>query len=229
MKFILFLMWFVFLSGCSATNVHLYARYLSDAQKQEIVQILEKEQLNVSVNQLEFPKKVTETSLVYSPFILQRSTVPKIEMLMYNSEWPISRIEALVAGEHWFKKNSIGLFIVPEGVTPHDGKSNVDVANTYTSEHCSKSIDLILNLDGTYRFSEEIGNESYNFGQSGKWRMRTFPYVEMQPENKGRWLYFEVLKEAIQDKVSMVNTVTLQPLEPYEGFENCKFVFGERY
>ncbi|MFD2167817.1 hypothetical protein ACFSJY_16305 [Thalassotalea euphylliae] len=215
-------------SACSSPTVHLYAKYLDDETEKQVVQQLEEQEFHVEVNRLNYPEMVNQSSIIYSPFVSQKDTVHALEAFMNSQHWTIGYVSALKEGNHWFQKDTIGLFLVPENVQPHSGKNMEDLALTYKSQHCASDINLSLARDGRYRFSKAVKNDKYSYGTQGHWRMRSYPYVELKPLNKGRWLYFEVAQSVSQDQLGEAKLYTLKPLEGYAGIEGCTFEYGER-
>jgi len=90
----------LFLSGCSQTTVHLYSRYLSDAQIKEINKELVEADFTVKVNQLTFPASITQSSLTYSPIINDRNAVNKVINAMSNIAWDIHHTSMLFTDNH---------------------------------------------------------------------------------------------------------------------------------
>lgn len=225
-------LWFalmaLIIAGCSSPTVHLYGRYLTEEQQLNVTNMLLQHSLKVSVNQHQFPASISDTTIVYSPFISDPETIPLLTTELATLNWQITRASALKEGNHWFQKDSIGLFLVPDGINPHAGTTMRDMANLYQGEHCQQLLTLHLALDGSYTFSKEVKSEGYSYGTSGKWRMRAYPFIEMRPENGGRWLYFEAKQESTRDQISQLNLMKLVPLEEYANLAGCQFVYGQR-
>jgi len=218
----------MFLQGCSTPTVHLYAKYINEAEQKELVGYLEEKNFVVEINQLTFPEMINSSAIIYSPFLSDIEKVHELESVVSEKQWPINYVSALKEGNHWFKKNTIGLFIVPKEVNPHSGKNMQDLALKYQSKSCDSEVFLTLNREGSYEFSREVKDTKYNYGKFGHWRMRSFPYLELKPLNKDRWLYFEVKQTEIEDKLSLVNIYTLKPMENYSALHGCEFEYGKR-
>ena len=232
-------------AGCSTPTVHLYGRYLTEEQQTKVIEQLqgnlEGDAFNISVNQHQFPESINDTTIIYSPFVSDPEIVQLLASELSNLDWQVTRTSALKEGNHWFQKNSIGVFLVPKGVNPHAGTSMRDMANLYRiefdksqdlqhdeSDQCHSSLTLNLNINGRYAFSEEVKNENYSYGTNGQWRMRAYPFIEMRPDTGGRWLYFEAQRESRNDQISQLNVTTLTPVEDYANLAGCQFVYGQR-
>ncbi|WP_448212729.1 hypothetical protein [Colwellia sp. MEBiC06753] len=245
------------LNGCSTTTVHLYGKYLTNEQQQQVITLLANEDVVVEVNHLDFPELIHSSAIIYSPFVANPNVVSNVKTAL-EPNWPINYISALKEGHHWFQQDTLGLFLVPEGVNPHSGQNLADLSLRYLSkksfsenslsknglsesgysennlandnpdEHCQSQLSLDLQRDGRYQFSDEIKDQSYSFGRLGYWRIRAYPYIELKPKNNGRWLYFEVEQLTETDQLGEVKLVKLVPMESYPGLGNCQFIFGER-
>ena len=106
--------------SCSQTTVHLYSRYLSDPQIEAISKELVAADFSVKPNQLEFPQSVTQSSLTYSPLINNRNAVNRVIYTMKGVGWDIENTSMLFIDNHWYKKNSVALMLVPSGVKPQE-------------------------------------------------------------------------------------------------------------
>ncbi|NMP31968.1 hypothetical protein HII17_10350 [Thalassotalea sp. M1531] len=217
-----------FVGACSSPTVHIYGRYMSNEQTQSLVNQLVSRSIDVEINHHSFPQTINNTAIVYSPFVTKPEVVHQLEDILMAQHWPVSNVSALVEDNHWFQKNSIGVFIVPEGINPHAGTSIVDIANNYHSDNCSNDINLSLHRDGSYTFSREVKSYNYSYGTHGFWRIRSYPYIEMKPMNADRWLYFEVSKQKVNDRLGSALVYRLLPVEEYAAIRGCDFIFGER-
>ena len=216
------------ITGCSTPTVHLYGRYLTDEQVASVTQRLNEQWINVEVNQHQFPASIGRSAIIYSPFISEPQLINQLEQELTLLDWAIEQTSALKEWNHWFQKNSVGLFLVPDGVKPHSGTSVADMANLYQSEGCPLRLSLTLSSNGRYSFSEEVKSTNYSYGYHGDWRMRAYPYIEMRPDKGGRWLYFEAQQATSTDQVSALKLVHLVPMENYANLAGCQFTYGQR-
>ena len=133
MKFLSVIILSITLVACSSTEVHLYTRYLSDTEIARISSKLDKSNFKVVTNTLAFPEKINQSTLLYSPFIKGEKTLDILINSLSDLGWAIPNVEALVVGNHWYSKDSVGLFLLPEGVKQKDKIANQDLVNDYES------------------------------------------------------------------------------------------------
>jgi len=221
-------MFIMLLSACSSTTVHIYGKYLTKKQKEGVISIVEQQGLTAEVNQLDFPDSVSHTSIVYSPMLADVESVEGLISSLSTSQWPIVSSGALFSGNHWFKKDTIGLFVVPDGVKPHSGKSMQEIADTYRGENCTSQLNLVLENNGRFRFNHENGEKVDQGFASGSWQIRSYPYIELKSDKDHWWFYFTISKSVNTDVVGAIDITTLTSANKYSVLENCQFQRGTR-
>jgi hypothetical protein len=228
MKFLSMMLLSITLLSCSSTDVHLYTRYLSDTEIEKISSKLKESNFSVVVNTLPFPETISQSTLLYSPFIQGDKTLDLLIKSLANIDWDISNVESLVSGNHWYSKNSVGLFLLPEGIKQKDRIAIQDLANNYESRNCDTLVSLNLNKNNTYRlsFTNKINERTDHL--KGTWKIRSYPYIELTSSNQRWWFYFEIEQKVETDKVSKINIIELKPIDRYSFFPNCSFVNGIR-
>ena len=228
MKFLSVILLSITLLACSSTEVHLYTRYLSDTEIEKIISKLEESNFKVVTNTLAFPETINQSTLLYSPFIKGDKTLDLLINSLTNIDWTIPNVEALVSGNHWYSKNSVGLFLLPDGVKQKDRIAIQDLANNYESRNCDTLVNLHLNRNNTYRlsFTNKINERTDHL--QGSWKIRSYPYIELTSTNERWWFYFEIEQKVESDKVSKINIIELKPVDRYSFFPNCSFVNGIR-
>lgn len=228
MKFLSVLILSIALMACSSTEVHLYTRYLSDTEIEKISSELDKVNFKVINNTLAFPEKINQSTLLYSPFIKGEKTLELLIKSLSDIGWVIPNVEALVSGNHWYSKDSVGLFLLPEGVKQNDKIANQDLVNNYESRNCNTNVNIRLNKNNTYQlsFTNKVGKRTDHL--KGIWRVRSYPYIELASYNERWWFYFEIEQKVETDKVSKIQIVELKPVESYSFFPNCTFANGVR-
>ena len=224
-KFALLLALATLITGCAqAPKVHVYARYLNDDQIQTLSQQLRDADFQVEVNSHRFPDAIQGSSIVYSPLLRDPNQAERLRQLVEILGWEVDTIQPFSSGNHWFKKNNLGLFLVPDSVT-NVGKSARDIASRYKSHECEQRQILELIVDGHYRLTDLSNGELIGEGQ---WRMRQYPYVELT-SSYGYWSHYFVIAESLeQDQVSEINMTTLSPVQRYPDFTSCQFAIGVR-
>ncbi len=132
---IIIVIWLI--SACSTTKVHLYTRYLSEAETNEVTKNLQRLGFDVIPNTLMFPKTVEQSTLLYSPFVEGEDTVDNLIASMQESGWFIANIQAISAGNHYYTNNSLGLLLLPEGAKRDEQVHRQDMLNDYLSKDCN--------------------------------------------------------------------------------------------
>lgn len=216
------------LQGCSSTNVYLYKRYLSDKEAASISQKLEAAGYQVETNDFRFPDAIQSTTVVYSPMLQSEKSLNTAISLLADIGWETVDILPLFKGNHWYSKNSLGLFLLPEGVKQNDRVASQDLANSYQVRGCDTSVTLHLNRDNTYQMSFANQHQEKTDHLEGIWKLRSYPYLELTSHNKRWWFYFKIEQKVEVDKVSAINILELKPQDNYPFFANCSFVYGLR-
>ncbi len=216
------------LSGCSHTTVHLYSRYLTEQQVEQISQSLQAQDYVVKTNQLAFPDSVTQSSLIYSPFMQDIEAVNNLISLLNNQEWPIHHSSMLFADNHWYKENSIALMLLPEGVDPQQNNQNQDWAKEFKSEHCQTDMSISLAVSGQYKIIDANNKLIKNERAQGQWDISQFPYVTFNAAELEWPFYFEAKTYKKQDLIGEVQIYELAPMSNYSFLNNCTFMFGQR-
>ncbi|WP_339721797.1 hypothetical protein [uncultured Paraglaciecola sp.] len=105
--------------------MHLYSRYLSKADIEKINKELVEADFRVSINVLDYPKSITQSSLTNSLVIKDQNAVNKIINKLSDLGWEIHHTSMLFIDNHWYKENSIDLMLLPPGVTPQANGTSV--------------------------------------------------------------------------------------------------------
>lgn len=217
-----------FFIGCSSSKVHLYSRYLSDTEIYTVSEEIEKLGFNVVTNSLSFPEEINQSTLVYSPFLNNDKNLDSLTKLLSKLGWPISNANLLVHGNHWFKEDSIGLFLLLEGINRNDTIPTQDLVNEYEARGCDISVKIKLYGDNTYQliFAKKTSDRIDHL--EGTWKLRSYPYLELTSFNERWWFYFEIEQKAEVDKVSEIEIIELKPVDKYVFIPNCSFAYGQR-
>ena len=217
-----------FFIGCSSSKVHLYSRYLSDAEIKRVSEEVEKLGFDVVTNTLSFPETINQSTLVYSPFINDDKNLDSLVNLLSQLDWPISNSELLVNGNHWFKKDSVGLFLLPEGIKQNDTIPTQDLVNEYEARGCDIPVKIKLYRDNTYQLIFATKSSDRIDHLEGTWKLRSYPYLELTSFNERWWFYFEIEQKTEVDKVSEIEIIELKPIDKYDFIPNCSFAYGQR-
>ena len=218
----------LFLSGCSQTTVHLYSRYLSEAQIKEINQELVEADFKVKLNQLTFPASINQSSLIYSPLIDDRNAVNRIINSMSNIDWEIHHTSMLFTDNHWYKENSIALMLLPSDVDPKAQTHQQDWVNAYTSQNCAKQLIINLKKNGQYQILTAQNQLLNHPIAQGKWLISQFPYLEITPLGADWGFYYELENHLEFDQIGQINLKILKPINNHSILAECSFIYGLR-
>lgn len=217
------------MTGCQNTTVLLHARYLSEDTATQITERLEAAEFNVEVNDYAFPKGVRNSTIIGSPLLQDATKLDAVALVMDELHWPIYDIRSLTSQNHWFTKDTIGLYLVPAGIDPHEGANTADIANKYIASNCQKDLTLVLEPNNEYRLiAADVAKEDEQYLQ-GKWRIRGNQYIEMlynYPSNEA-W-FMEISHEEVQDQISQITLIKLRPVQKFPIINQCGFEFGTR-
>lgn len=219
------------ISGCvNNPKVHLYGKYLETPKLQALTEKLEKQGLNVEANEFDFPTTVNSNTLLYSLLLRSPEVIDKTASIAELEGFPITNMQALTQGNHWYTKDSVALFLFPDGKKPNGTLLAQDLTNTYKGENCGDGHRLTLNKNGTYQLILQTVNKEVN--TKGHWKFRQFPYLELQELNSPYAnYYFEISQIESEDKVSKLNLTQLQLLNANSAnplASECVFIHGIR-
>lgn len=220
-----------FLGGCTSNpTVYVYGKYLAPSQVQGLTDRLTKEGLNVEVNELDFPTTVDTNTLLYSLLLQTPEAIDNTSRIAEDAGFPITSVQSLAQGNHWYTKNSLALFIFPDRKKPEGTLLAQDLMHTYKGQSCGDGHHLTLKKDGTYQLTLKTANATVN--TQGHWQFRQFPYLELQELNSPYAnYYFEISSERSQDQVSELNLTHLQLLNANSAnplAQECVFTYGLR-
>ena len=143
--------------------------------------------------------------------------------------WLIQDAQSLVKGNHWYIGNAVGLFILPEGVSPDQLTSVHDLSFSYQSDNCTDQPQLSLTTDQRFQIKPVAGANAEPAMLQGRWQVRQLPYLELLPDGDQHWSYYlEISRKQQRDLIGEVQLLTLTPLQTYPVFGQCSFVFGLR-
>lgn len=223
-KSILTLFIVLLITSCSnSPTIHLNKLYIDENLAQTIKKSLENKGFQVEVNSLAFPDDINSTSIVYSPFVQGSQALDKVMSALEVLGYELTSINPLFASNHWYTKNTLGLFIVPQGVSPNSGRNIVDLAHHYKSENCAVAAEMELKANGIFKYKEN-GKEALK----GTWSITGFPYILLEKEVPYLNYYYEVEKVVARDQLGEITITRLKPLNNHNVIKKCKLVNGIR-
>lgn len=209
--------------ACTTTTIHVNQLYLTDKESQNIQAALEEQGFSVEFNNLLYPTDISSTSIIYSPFVTDKNAVDKLEDTLIFQGYSVSNVNALVSSNHWYTKDTIGLFIVPDGIKPHSGKNIEDIAFQYKSEDCDISSELHLQKNGLFSYKKL---DSLNI--VGKWSVTGYPYILLENDTPYLHFYYEIIRSKSVDKISEIEVIELKPVNNSSIISNCRLTYGVR-
>ena len=232
------------LPGCSSKpTVYVYAKYLDDNERNELTNNLTKEGLDVKSNEFDFPSTVTSNTVLYSLLLQEPDAIDKTSEIADTLGFPIHSVQMLTQGNHWYTKNSLALFLLPEGGRPDGTLLSQDLAHQYQTDTCSENTVLTLNPNGTFELilgennanaqkTNSNSSSSTLMKTSGQWKLRQFPYLELQ-ENGASYanFYFEISQSKETDQISEIHFINLTTINVNSTTPlplTCVFSYGER-
>ena len=219
------------ISGCASNpTVYLYGKYLEPSKVQVLSEQLMDQGLNVEVNDFDFPTSVSTNTLLYSLLLQSPEAIDNTTSIAENAGYPINSVQSLTQGNHWYTKNSLALFVFPDGHRPLGALLAQDLAHIYTADGCGDGQRLTLNKDGSYTLTLQTPTSSEDV--KGKWKFRQFPYLELQePNSPYANYYFEISRVDSQDKISKLDLTQLHLLNANSAnplAKECVFTYGVR-
>lgn len=216
------------LFACTSTKVHLYTRYLSEQEISIISKKLTKANFEVVPNTFVFPDDIQQSTLLYSPLVKDQDSVNVLLDSLHGLGWVIPTVQPLFAGNHSYTKNSIGLFILPEGGKDNAKLALPDLVHEYQSKKCDVSVKLRLNRNNTYQLFYADESQVHPAHVNGSWEVTGYPYLQLMSANKIWSFYFEIQKQSEVDQISKVDIIKLKAMNTHHIFPNCSFYYGLR-
>ncbi len=165
----------IFLSSCTATTeVQLYTEYLSRAESNNIVQLLENHNYRVVLNDFPIPRGLKRSTLIYSPMHRDIASVESLAKLLSNTPHGLPQLELTGKENHFYTKNIVGLYVVPANVISNKEEGIHPIYAIEYSGICDTiDADLDLKKDGSFQLTANIWNDEqkveYSTGFEGKW------------------------------------------------------------
>ena len=219
------------ISGCAShPTVYLYGKYLEQSKVQALSEQLTDQGLDVEVNDFDFPTSVSTNTLLYSLLLQSPEAIDNTISIAENAGYSINSVQSLTQGNHWYTKNSLALFVFPDGNRPHGTLLAQDLIHSYIANGCGNGERLTLYKDGTYTLTLQTPTSSEDV--KGKWKYRQFPYLELQePNSPYANYYFEISRVESEDKVSKLDLTHLHLLNANSTnplASECVFTYGVR-
>ena len=129
-----FLVFTFLVTGCAnKPTVHVYGKYLDTPKLHSLTEKLKEQGLNVEANEFDFPTTVNSNTLLYSLLLRSPEVIDRTASIAELEGFPITNMQALTQGNHWYTKDSLALFLFPDGRKPKGTLLAQDLTNTYLS------------------------------------------------------------------------------------------------
>lgn len=216
--------------GCvNKPTVHIYAKYLSEEKISKLSRQLKTEKLDIEVNKFDFPTSITQNTIIYSLLLDDPNLISHAEDSAYKAGMPITKQQSLTEGNHWYTKNSLAMFLLPDTSSGAAVFFRQDLFHEFVGEHCAEGISLTLEENGTYLFAGKSSPALGNKPLLGAWKFRQYPYLELKRQgSKYATYYFEISQYTKRDRVSDISIIKLSPVNKNLFPKNCEFLYGLR-
>ncbi|MDC8829291.1 hypothetical protein [Alteromonas gilva] len=220
-----------FMVGCANhPTVYVYGKYLDNKQKESVKRAFEgSEQFNIEFNEFDFPVSITQNSLLYSPLLQHPDAISIASALSASAGFPVQRTQGLTQGNHWYTKDSLALYLLPEDIDVSTLLVHRDLAKRYQPQGCPRAIALTLHPDGKFNLQTKEDKQHVEQVITGKWKYRQYPFIELQKDGDNySEYYFEIKQFKGADQVSEIHYLQLVSLNPGYLSPGCSFVNGTR-
>jgi hypothetical protein len=216
--------------GCaSQPTLYIYAKYLDENQKQKIKDKLQVQNYHIEFNSYDFPTSITQSTMLYSLLLMDPEVIDKAEKSLSDLGFHIARSQGLTEGNHWYTKNSIGVFLYPSTKDSNGPLFRQDLINHYEGQNCGDALSLDLKSDGFYQLSLANTDGKGTAVEEGRWRYRQYPYIELQKSHASYATdYFQIIQFVDSDKVSEIEFIKFLPLNSGHFSTGCAFLHGVR-
>jgi hypothetical protein len=229
LKFIPPLALLFWLTGCAQTQVHLYGRYLSATQTEQLRSSLQAQGFAVTVNDLAFPAQVQQNTLITGLLMDRPAEADQLRTVLEQQGWPALRVESMVHGNHWYSGNAVGLFLLPPGQTVQQTALPKDFSYRYQAAGCAEAVSIELLANQRFKIHSPNRSSLDAAMLQGQWRIRQYPYLELQADADPDWFYYlEISQTQSADQISAIAKIRLTPLQSYPAFAGCFFEYGVR-
>ena len=210
------------LSACSsAPSIYLNERYLSETDITAVRPKLSEQGFNVKVVDIPFPSDVYTSTLMYSPLLSAESSLDTVLKTLEQAGYSSVTVIPLKLGNHIYKQNSIGLYLLPPG-TKFLTTSGQNITHQYNGEGCPGSPSLTLKRDKTFLY------ESKDNQLVGRWEVPDMPYLRLYSKQPYINFYYRISNETRSDKLGYVDIVSLTPMSDSSDIAACRMVYGVR-
>ena len=103
------------LTACSAkTRIHFYTTHLSEDKVNEVINAIDKDTFEVTLNSLPYPNDINDNAIIYSPSTNSRERLNVLMAVLSGVGFNISTASLIAANNHSFTENNLGLYLFPD-------------------------------------------------------------------------------------------------------------------
>jgi hypothetical protein len=197
-------------TACSSkTQLHLYAKYLSDEQTSQVINKLDKATFDVVINQLDFPNSVNDNAIVYAPSSNSRKRLENLMVSLSALGFDVSNASLIAANNHSFTENNVGMFLLPDGVKIEhkpEGSNQYQfpMVNEYGAIDCQNTTTLYLKEPNAFYievdFWQEAQQQYLAESYQGNWQLTAHNQLILSAESWIEPLIFNK-KIAVESKL----------------------------
>ncbi len=224
MKLVVALITSFLLVACTVpTTVHLNVKYLDQDAQQEIVTDLTTAGFNVVTNKVDFPGNHLQSTIIYSPLIKNTDSVNTLLSTVKKRDYQVVQVDMLANSNHWYTKDSIGLYLLPTDFKPAKQTINDKMVGDYVTHNCEHDASLSIKQSGEWTYQYSGGDDV-----KGNWSILDSTYLFIERDEPWINLYFEFSFSQQTDMLGSVNITKLVPLNDSSYIVKCGFIKGIR-
>ncbi len=210
------------LLGCSKSpGIYLNERYLTDENTASLRQAMAERGFDVTSVNIPFPANVERSTVMYSPLLLDDRALDTVVKTLEQEGYSALQLIPLKQGKHWYKQNSLGLYLLPPGAASL-ASSALRYAQHYQTERCDSHASLTLSDDKHFTYQQN-GRQL-----SGRWEIPDTPYLRLHNQQPYVNFYYRIARETRSDNLGKIDVITLTPMSDDNAIADCRMVVGIR-
>ncbi|WP_286269262.1 hypothetical protein [Thalassotalea hakodatensis] len=221
--------------GCSSpSTVHLYAKFLKQAEINKIKNSLTQAEMLVEVNRLPFPNSIGDNALIYAPSKGSKQQAEQVMNLLNQLGIVIDNTGLILASNHSFSANNMGLYIVPDDIVARNAihveqKYNIPLINEYAARDCQNTSTLILQKNGQFRIEEDIWDASKKLYNEhvfkGTWKLKEGNFLFLASQQLDFTLIFERAPFSRKIEEGLLQGYQFLPMTTYSKMNNAGRIY----
>lgn len=205
------------LAGCQKPSIYLYSKHISEQETQRLSKKFEQAGYDVQVNHFPFPPGTSDTSILFSPLLKDRSNVDEVTEILNKQGLPVNSVSSLVEGSHFVTKNAMAVFAVPDQSV---FAASVQSGQVFTTQNCDAKFEVLVTSDRTAQVKQQ--DKTVNV----TWQLLANQEIFQLTSSKGINYNYDIYKSESETPVGMVDEITLKPILWNTWFGDCEFYYG---